>query len=138
MTEKEQAVFIRHIIESIEKIEQFSRGISKESLKDDELRQYAIVRAIEIIGEAVKNLSKEFKEKHKDIPWREIIGTRDIMIHKYFGVDLEIVWDIIKHNLPDLKKKLKSIATDWNNWTGLSVAIFGKPKWKCAIISVPR
>ena len=106
MTEKSQTVFIRHILENIEKIEDFSKGISKEELKNDELRKYAIVRAIEIIGEAVKNLSSEFKEKHKDIPWKEIIGTRDIMIHKYFGVDLEVVWDIISNNLPDLKKKL--------------------------------
>ena len=109
MTEKSQTVFIRHILENIEKIEDFSKGISKEELKNDELRKYAIVRAIEIIGEAVKNLSSEFKEKHKDIPWKEIIGTRDIMIHKYFGVDLEVVWDIISNNLPDLKKKLKSV-----------------------------
>lgn len=109
MTEKELAVFIRHILENIEKIEIFSKGILKEGLKNDELRQYAIVRAIEVIGEAVKNLPEEFKEKHKDIPWKEIIGTRDIMIHKYFGVDLEIVWDIIENNLPDLKKKLKKI-----------------------------
>src|SRR3989338_8117274 len=106
MTEKSQTVFIRHILENIEKIEDFSKGISKEELKNDELRKYAIVRAIEIIGEAVKNLSSEFKEKHKDIPWKEIIGTRDIMIHKYFGVDLEIVWDIIENNLPDLKKRM--------------------------------
>lgn len=109
MTEKEPAVFIRHILENIEKIEMFSKGISKEGLKNDELRKYAIVRAIEVIGEAVKNLPEEFKEKHKDIPWKEIIGTRDIMIHKYFGVDLDIVWDIIENNLPDLKKKLKKI-----------------------------
>jgi len=109
MIEKNRTIFIRHILENIKKIEDFSKGISKEELKNDELRKYAIVRAIEVIGEAVKNLSNEFKEKHKDIPWKEIIGTRDIMIHKYFGVDLEIVWDIIENNLPDLKKKLKSI-----------------------------
>jgi len=109
MIEKNRTIFIRHILENIKKIEDFSKRISKEELKNDELRKYAIVRAIEVIGEAVKNLSNEFKEKHKDIPWKEIIGTRDIMIHKYFGVDLEIVWDIIENNLPDLKKKLKSI-----------------------------
>ena len=112
MTEKKEDIFIRHILENIEKIEEFSKGLSKKDLENDELRKYAIVRAIEVIGEAVKNLSQEFKEKHKDIPWKDIIGTRDIMIHRYFGVDSEVVWDIIENNLPDLKKKLKSVKLD--------------------------
>ena len=109
MTEKEQAVFIRHIIESIEKIEQFSRGISKESLKDDELRQYAIVRAIEIIGEAVKNLPISVTQKYRSIRWKDIAGTRDILIHAYFSVDLDLVWDIIKIYIPELKQKIEKI-----------------------------
>lgn len=110
MREEKEIIFIRHIIDNISKIEKFSKDISREELMNDELRQYAIVRAIDIIGEAVKNLPKDFKENNEDIPWKDIVGTRDIMIHKYFGVDFGAVMDIIKNDLPDLKKKLKKFV----------------------------
>jgi uncharacterized protein with HEPN domain len=110
MSKERNIIFIKHILDNIDRIENFSKGMSQESLKNDELRQYAIVRAIEIIGEAVKNLPKDFKDDNKDIPWKDIIGTRDIMIHKYFGIDLEAVWDIIEKDLPDLKRKLKKLV----------------------------
>ena len=67
-----------------------------------------MVRAVEVIGEAAKNLPSDFKEKHSDIPWKNIIGTRDIMIHRYFEVNLDTLWNIIKIDLPDLKTKLIS------------------------------
>lgn len=75
----------------------------------NEMKQYAIVRAIEIIGEAVKNLPSSFKSKHPSISWKEIIGTRDKIIHHYFGVDLDIIWDIVNKDIPDLKKKILKI-----------------------------
>ena len=78
----------------------------------DRLKQSAIVREIEIIGEAVKNISENLKDKHREIEWKEIAGTRDKMIHHYFGVDLNIVWDIVKINLPDLKKKILKIKEE--------------------------
>ena len=69
----------------------------------------AVIRNLEIIGEAVKNISPEFRKKHLGIPWSKIAKTRDKLIHKYFGVDLELTWDIIKKDLPDLKEKIKNI-----------------------------
>ncbi|HLC32092.1 MAG TPA: DUF86 domain-containing protein [Candidatus Nanoarchaeia archaeon] len=101
--------FIKHILDNIKKIEEFSKNISREDLEKDELRQYAIIRAIEIIGEAVKNLSGAIKENHPDIAWKNIAGTRDIMIHRYFGVDLDAVWYIIKEDLPKFKKQIENI-----------------------------
>ena len=104
-------VFIEHIIDSIEKIEEFIKNIGEDEFNKNTQLQDAVVRRIEIIGEAVKNLPEDFRERHKNIPWKEIIGTRDKIIHHYFGVNLDIVWSIIKKDIPDLKKKLKKIES---------------------------
>lgn len=104
--------YIEHTLDSINAIEQFSKGMNKKELISNRLKQSAIIREIEIIGEATKNISQSLKNKHQEITWKEIAGTRDKMIHHYFGVDLNIVWDIIKINLPDLKDKLKKIKQE--------------------------
>lgn len=109
MNNENSLIFIQHILDNIKNIEGFSKDLTKEELSKNKLKQYAIVRAIEIIGEAAKNLSVSFKEKYPGISWKEIIGTRDRVIHHYFGVDLDIIWEIIKNDLPNLKKKLKAI-----------------------------
>ncbi len=109
MNKKDDSIFIKHIFESIKAIEKFSKNLSRNDLKSNRLKQSAIIREIEIIGEAVKNMSNEFKTKYNNIPWREIVGTRDKMIHNYFGVDLDVVWSIIKKDIPDLKNKLEKI-----------------------------
>jgi uncharacterized protein with HEPN domain len=102
-------IFIEHILDSIVKIEQFIGDYNQNEFNDNIQLQDAVVRRIEIIGEATKNLSKGFTTKYLDIPWKEIVGVRDRIIHRYFGVDLEIIWEIIKKDLPDLKTKLIKI-----------------------------
>ncbi|MBI3032063.1 DUF86 domain-containing protein [Candidatus Woesearchaeota archaeon] len=109
---KDDLVFLGHMLELIDKVESFSEGLSRQDFDKDELRQYAIVRAIEIIGEAAKNLSSSFTSQHSSIPWKDIIGMRDKLIHHYFGVDLKAVWDTMNNDLPDLKKKLLAIKKD--------------------------
>ena len=109
MNKKDDSIFIMHILESITAIEDFSKNLTREKLGSDRLRQSAIVREIEIIGEASKNISADFKNKHNEIPWKGIIGTRDKVIHHYFGINLDVIWEIIKENLPDLKNKLSKI-----------------------------
>lgn len=104
--EKEDSVFVNHIFDSINAIETFSKGISRKDLKKNRLVQSAIVREIEVIGESARNISESFKKKHSEILWKDIIRTRDKMIHHYFGIDLDIVWNIIKFDLQSLKKKL--------------------------------
>ncbi|MBN2013905.1 MAG: DUF86 domain-containing protein [Candidatus Altiarchaeota archaeon] len=109
---KEPLIFIKHILGSIENIESFSRGLSKSEFSGDRLRQSAVIREIEIIGEAVKNLPTEFTVKYPSVEWSRIAGTRDKVIHHYFGVDADVIWDIIEYDLPDLKEKIKKIQED--------------------------
>ncbi len=109
---KDSIIFISHIIESINLIEEFSKGLTKEKLADNKLKQSAIIRQIEIIGEAAKNLPKEFTEKHQDIPWKDIVGMRDKIIHQYFDIDINIVWDVLEVNLPEIKTKIQRILKD--------------------------
>jgi len=112
MNKKDDLVFVEHILDSINAIEDFSKGISREEITSNRLKQSAIVREIEIIGEAVKNISQDLKDKHKEVEWVKIAGTRDKMIHHYFGVNPDIIWAIVKDDLPVLKNKIIKIKKD--------------------------
>jgi len=105
-------LFIEDILNSIENIQDFAKGLNREKFSKDNLRQSAIIRQLEIIGEAVKNIPASFKEKYKKIPWKEIAGFRDVLSHAYFGVSLERVWNIIEKDLPTLKKEIEKIKID--------------------------
>jgi len=106
---KDAKVFISHILESIELAEEYVRGKTLSDFTKSKKLQDSVIRRLEIMGEAVKNLPKDFTVKHSEIPWKEIAGMRDILIHEYFGVDLEMTWNVVEENLPDLKKKLLAI-----------------------------
>ncbi len=109
---KDDEVFIEHIIDSIEKIEYFTNDKKKDDFLEDVQLQDATIRRIEIIGEASKNISDDLKGQHPDAPWSEMARTRDKLIHGYFGVDLGLTWDIIEHDLPELKTKMKQILDE--------------------------
>ncbi len=106
---KNELIFIGHIQDSIKNIEDFMSGVSKDHFLKDKEKQYAVIRAIEIIGEATKNLSSNFRKKYSDIPWMKIAGMRDRLIHHYFGVNLERVWEVVKIEAPKLKKQIQNI-----------------------------
>ena len=105
-------LFIEDILESIKLIEKYIRNISKENLDNNQKLKDSIARRLEIIGEAVKNIPDYFREKYPEVPWKKIAGLRDIIIHTYFNIDLDITWDIIKKDLPDLKEKMLKIRTE--------------------------
>lgn len=109
MNNKDPLVFIKHIVESIKFIEEFSQDLTEEELSKNRLKQDAIVRELEIIGEAIKNLPSEFTDKYKKVDWKDLAGLRDKLIHHYFGVDIEIVWNTIKEDIPKLKKEILNI-----------------------------
>jgi uncharacterized protein with HEPN domain len=85
---KDPLIFIEHILESIEDIEEYTQGSTREDFMNSKKTQDAVIRRIEIIGEAAKNLPEEVKKSHSEIPWKRMSGMRDILIHGYFGVDL--------------------------------------------------
>lgn len=89
---------------AIEAIEAFTQGMTREEFMTDLKTIYATRKAIEIIGEAAKKIPASFKEEHQEIPWKEIAGMRDVLVHEYFGVDLGEVWKTVQHDIPQLKK----------------------------------
>ena len=104
-----QIEYIRHIRDEINYLIKSSRDTTIEKFLIDETAQRAFVRSLEVIGEATKKLSSEFKSKYPEIEWRVIAGTRDKLIHDYFGVDLELVWDIVATKIPQLKDQVERI-----------------------------
>jgi len=106
---RELRLFIEDILESIGLIETYIGDNSKEKLENNQKLKDSIVRRLEIIGEAVKNIPDSFREKYPGVPWKKIAGLRDIIIHTYFDIDSDIVWDIIKKDLPDLKQNIQKI-----------------------------
>jgi uncharacterized protein with HEPN domain len=104
---KNEFVFLKHIISSIENIESFCK--EKEEFMKSIMIQHAIIKDLEIIGEASKNIPTQFKNKYPSIEWKKIAGLRDKLTHNYFGIDLDLVWNIVKTKLPELKKEINNI-----------------------------
>ena len=111
---KKDEAYLKHILDAISDVEKFTEGISKEEFYESKEKQYAVLRALEIIGEAIKNLSRELKAKHRVVPWKDIAGMRDKLIHGYFGVNMELVWETVKKDLPELKKEIDNILEESN------------------------
>jgi uncharacterized protein with HEPN domain len=106
---REVGDYIQDIIESMDKAMRFVAGMSYNSFADDDKTVFAVVRALEIIGEAVKNIPQEIREKHTGIPWRDMAGMRDKLIHEYFGVNLNVVWKTVQEEIPPIKPLFEKI-----------------------------
>ena len=107
---KDDLAYIEHILDCIRKINKFSNGLSLKEFKTNEMAQDAIIRNIEIIGEASKKISKDTKQTYYKIPWKEIAGMRDKLIHDYLGVDVVVVWKTIHQDIPTLEKLIHEIG----------------------------
>ncbi len=104
---KDSAVFFDDILSSIDRINRYVGKLSFDEFVNDEMRTDAVVRNLEIIGEAASHIPVTEREKYSVIEWKKIVGLRNILIHAYFGIDFDIVWDVIKNKLPVLEKEIK-------------------------------
>lgn len=111
---KSDREFLKHVLDEIRFVTRETKGMSYDDFMKNETLKRACTRSIEIIGEAVKNLSADFRRKHRDIEWKKIAGMRDKVIHFYFGVNWDIVWDVIEKQLPDLKVKVEILLKEFD------------------------
>ncbi len=109
---RDYKVYLEDILEAIGKVREYTSGMSQATFFDDSKTVDAVVRNLEIIGEAVKNIPEDIRSRYPDVEWKKIGGLRDILIHEYFGIDVEIIWDILQVKLPILENQVKKILTD--------------------------
>ena len=98
--------YVQHILDAIKNIQEYLAQKPRDVFFEDSLLQSGVIRQLEIIGEAARHLSTDYRNKHQNIPWEDVIGMRDQLIHGYMGVDLNQVWDTTQHDLTDLKEDL--------------------------------
>lgn len=108
---KETIVYLRHILDSIDEIMEFCAP-GKEELFKSKLIQKAVVRNFEIIGEAAKKIPDDFKRNFNQVPWRSMTDFRNHLIHEYFDIDLEILWDVVEFELPDLRERIADLVSE--------------------------
>jgi len=113
---KDYYVFFDDMLVAIDKIKRYVSSLSYDSFFEDEMRVDAVLRNLEVIGEEAGNIPPEIREKYPQIEWKKIVGLRNIIIHEYFGIDVEIIWDIIGNNLDTLRKDLEQAMLEYRDY----------------------
>lgn len=108
---RDEKLFVADILERIELIEEFVQP-GREAFSQSRLIQEAVVRSFEVLGEAIRNVSKELRDKHPEVPWQKVSGFRNFLIHVYWSVDIDRVWEIIHTDLPPLKPQIEAILRE--------------------------
>lgn len=114
MSKRPISLLLNDIRQAIDRIEQYIKNLSFDAFSDDQKSVDAVVRNLEIIGEAARRLPEEFKEKYSEIEWYKVVGLRHRIVHEYFGIDLEIIWQILQKDLPELSQKTLELLSEEN------------------------
>jgi len=109
MKNKPDLTFVGDVLDAIKRIEGYLRGVDKDAFEENQMMQDAVMHQIEIIGEASNRISDEFQEKHPDLPWMQMRAIRNKIVHDYREVNLSVIWDTAKNDLPPLKKQIKKL-----------------------------
>jgi len=109
---KDNLVYIHHILDAITQVETYLENVNFETFSSNRMIFDAVTRQLEIIGEASNNIEDEFQKQFPNIPWRKVIGTRNLLIHEYFGVNKKVIWDACQDDIPELKKIILQIISE--------------------------
>lgn len=112
MSKRDACLLLQDMLESLEKIERYTAGLTFERFAQDDRTVDAVVRNLEVIGEAARQIPSEVRERYPEVPWRRVIGLRNVVVHEYFAVDVEIVWTVVRQSLPELKEALRRMMAE--------------------------
>jgi uncharacterized protein with HEPN domain len=115
---KSDLPYLNHILDAISRIQSYTKNMGREKFSDDPKTQSAVVRELEVVGEAAKRLSMETRQRYPEIPWAEVSGMRDKLIHAYFDVKLEEVWRTVERDIPQLKSTVEKAVAELVNISG--------------------
>ena len=112
MMQRDDRVYLQHILDAATRISEYLKGIGEAEFQESNLLQDGVIRQIQIVGEAAKRVSRDFCNQYPAVPWRDIAGMRDKLVHDYFGVDVGMVWVTAKDDLPELRKQVAEILAN--------------------------
>ena len=114
MTERDYGDYLQDILDSIRDAVEFMEGMTSEDFQKDRKTVSAVLRSLEVMGEATKRIPQSLRDQYPDVPWKKMAGMRDKLIHEYSGVDLGIVWEAVKNDLPPVQNLVRNILKDFN------------------------